>query len=80
MKRSASNRVAAAVLGLALLAGPAVSADTYTQTQYPIVLVHGALGFDTIGPVNYGFGIASALRGGDATVFQPQLWAGTRRR
>jgi triacylglycerol lipase len=76
MKRFTIKRLAAAAtLGLALLGAPAAYADTYAQTQYPIVLVHGALGFDTIGPVNYWFGIASALRSGGATVYQPQLSA-----
>ncbi|HSV72001.1 MAG TPA: triacylglycerol lipase [Methylibium sp.] len=75
MKRFATRSIAAAALGLALLAGPAAGADSYTQTRYPIVLVHGALGFDTIGPVNYWFGIATSLRDGGATVFQPQVSA-----
>ena len=30
-------------------------------TRYPIVLVHGAAGFDTVGPYGYWFGIADAL-------------------
>lgn len=47
-------------------------ADTYTQTRYPIVLVHGLLGFDQIGPINYWYGIPSALRSGGATVFVSQ--------
>jgi triacylglycerol lipase len=58
------------VLG-ALLA-PLAHADTYTQTRYPIVLVHGLLGFDAIGPVNYWYGIPSALRAGGATVYVSQ--------
>jgi len=52
MKRLTLKRLAAAAtLGLAFLAAPAAHADSCAQTQYPIVLVHGALGFDTIGPV-----------------------------
>ena len=74
MTRSFSKHVLAAAICCALFAGPA-AADTYTQTRYPVVLVHGALGFSTIGPVNYWFGIASALQSGGATVFQPQLSA-----
>lgn len=58
------------VLG-ALLA-PLAHADTYTQTRYPIVLVHGLLGFDAIGPVNYWYGIPSALRSGGAAVYVSQ--------
>jgi len=51
----------------------AVAADTYTQTRYPIVMVHGAFGFDAIGPVSYWYGIPSALRSGGATVFTPSV-------
>lgn len=70
------QKARALTIGL-LLAGSAVPslADTYAQTRYPIVLVHGALGFDTIGPVNYWWGIGSALRSGGATVYQPQVSA-----
>jgi triacylglycerol lipase len=41
----------------------------YTQTRYPIVLVHGLFGFDSLGPVDYFYGIAPALRSGGATVY-----------
>ncbi|SHH66825.1 triacylglycerol lipase [Massilia sp. CF038] len=41
----------------------------YTQTRYPIVLVHGLFGFDNIGPVEYWYGIPSALRSGGAAVY-----------
>jgi triacylglycerol lipase len=41
----------------------------YTQTKYPIVLVHGLFGFDSLGPVDYFYGIASGLRSGGATVY-----------
>jgi triacylglycerol lipase len=51
---------------------PFARADTYTQTRYPIVLVHGLLGFDAIGPLNYWYGIPSALRDGGATVYVSQ--------
>jgi triacylglycerol lipase len=72
-KLLASLVVSAAALGGALLAAPAAhAADTYAQTRYPIVLVHGLLGFDAIGPVNYWYGIPSSLRGSGATVYVPQ--------
>lgn len=45
------------------------SATGYTQTRYPIVLVHGLFGFDNIGPVEYFYGIPGALRSGGAQVF-----------
>lgn len=59
-------------LCLALLLAPGARADTYTQTRYPVVLVHGLLGFDAIGPINYWYGIPSALRSGGATVYVSQ--------
>ena len=59
----------AAVL-IAVIALPAPSwALGYTQTKYPIVLVHGLFGFDNIGPVEYFYGIPSSLRSGGATVY-----------
>lgn len=65
---------AALVAGLSLgLTTHAAAADTYTQTRYPVVLVHGAFGFDAIGPVNYWYGIPSALRSGGATVYTPSV-------
>jgi triacylglycerol lipase len=58
---------------------PAHAADTrsddYTQTRYPIVLVHGLFGFGAIGPLDYFHGIAEALREGGATVFAPSVSA-----
>ena len=59
---------------LACSAGtPAQAADTYTKTRHPVVLVHGAFGFDAVGPVQYFFGIPSALRSGGATVYTPNV-------
>lgn len=45
------------------------SAAGYTQTKYPIVLVHGLFGFDKLGPVEYFYGIPEALRSGGAQVY-----------
>ena len=74
-----SWRHAAATLALAAaaaLAAPASqAADTYTQTRYPVVLVHGMLGFDAIGPVDYFYGVPAALRSGGATVYTPSVSA-----
>ncbi|HEY0846393.1 MAG TPA: triacylglycerol lipase [Noviherbaspirillum sp.] len=50
-------------------------AQGYTQTRYPIVLVHGLFGFDNIGPVDYWYGIPSALRRDGARVFVTQVTA-----
>ncbi len=59
-------------LALALVFGtanPSLAADTYSQTKYPVVLVHGLLGFDAVGPVQYFYGVPSALRNSGATVY-----------
>lgn len=74
------HRLARGLCGAALAAGltfgiatHAAAADTYTQTRYPVVLVHGAFGFDAIGPVSYWYGIVGALRNGGATVYTPSV-------
>ena len=61
----------ACATSLALLASPSslTAADTYTQTKYPIVLVHGLLGFDAVGPVQYFYGVPAELRRSGATVY-----------
>ena len=46
--------------------------DTYTQTRYPVVLVHGLFGFDAIGPVDYWYGMPQSLRASGATVYVSQ--------
>ncbi len=61
---------------LALAVWPAsASAAGYTQTKYPIVLVHGLFGFDNIGPVDYWYGIPAALRADGAKVYVVQVSA-----
>ncbi|MCH8499810.1 MAG: triacylglycerol lipase [Marinobacter sp.] len=45
----------------------------YTQTRYPIVLVHGMFGFDSIIGVNYWYGIPEELRKYGATVYVTQV-------
>jgi triacylglycerol lipase len=61
----------ACAASFALICTPAAlnAADTYTKTQYPIVLVHGLLGFDALGPVQYFYGVPSELRRSGATVY-----------
>lgn len=61
--------------GLLLLGSAPARAAGYTQTQYPIVLVHGLFGFDNVGPYDYFYGIASALRSGGASVYVTQVSA-----
>jgi triacylglycerol lipase len=48
-------------------------AQGYTQTKYPIVLVHGLFGFDNIGLLEYWYGIPSALRSDGARVYVTQV-------
>ncbi|HZR81066.1 MAG TPA: triacylglycerol lipase [Candidatus Binatia bacterium] len=46
----------------------------YTKTKYPIVLAHGAAGFDQLfGVYEYWYGIPSALRDGGAKVYVTQV-------
>ncbi|QQP95929.1 lipase family alpha/beta hydrolase [Lysobacter enzymogenes] len=69
---------AAPVLFVVLLLAAAfpASADDYTKTRYPVVLVHGLFGFDAIGGVyDYWFGIPQALRDGGAQVYVAQVSA-----
>ncbi len=57
-------------LALALMLASTTRADTYTQTRYPIVLVHGLLGFDSLlGVLDYFNGIPGELRSGGAQVY-----------
>ncbi len=60
-----STLVLACCIGLPASAGAA----GYTQTKYPIVLVHGLFGFDKLGPVEMFYGIPAALRSGGANVY-----------
>lgn len=74
MKKNLMTWLGACILALAL--SPASSwAAGYTQTKYPIVLVHGLFGFDNIGPVDYWYGIPSALRADGAKVYVAQVSA-----
>ena len=47
----------------------------FTQTRYPIVLAHGLFGFDSIGPVDYFYGVPSALRRDGAVVYTTKVSA-----
>lgn len=76
MTRRIRATCAALALTLSLTLAPvAAQADSYTQTRYPIVLVHGMLGFGAIGPVDYFYGVPAALRSGGAVVFTPSVSA-----
>ncbi|CAM8638929.1 LipA Predicted acetyltransferases and hydrolases with the alpha/beta hydrolase fold [Comamonadaceae bacterium] len=74
MKRIVMGWLAACTLAIGLLPASAQAAG-YTQTKHPIVLIHGLFGFDNIGPVEYFYGIPSALRADGARVFVVQVSA-----
>ncbi len=74
MKKTLMTWLSACLLALALLPATTQAAG-YTQTKYPIVLVHGLFGFDNIGPVEYWYGIPSALRSDGAKVYVAQVSA-----
>ncbi|WP_255440439.1 esterase/lipase family protein [Caenimonas sedimenti] len=54
---------------------PAQAQSGYTQTRYPVVLVHGLFGFDSFLGLDYFYGIPSALRQDGARVFVAQVSA-----
>lgn len=49
--------------------------DDYTETQYPIVLVHGMFGFDSIAGIDYFYQVADELASGGAEVYTVQVTA-----
>lgn len=63
-------RAVFSIFALLLACVSAHAQSTYTQTRYPIVLVHGLLGFDSLlGVVDYFQGIPNELRAGGAKVY-----------
>ena len=72
--RFASALIAAAAAFTCALPATQAQAAGYTQTKYPIVLVHGLFGFDKIaGTVEYWYKIPAALRADGAKVFVTQV-------
>src|SRR2546429_9949699 len=64
---------ALAVSGLVAFTSPKTGCGTYTKTQYPIVLAHGAAGFDSLFDIlDYWFGIPEDLAAGGAEGFVTQ--------
>ena len=68
MFRSTLLRLGAALL-FCVVSTSALAQANYTKTKYPVVLVHGLLGFDSILGVDYWYGIPSNLRAGGAKVY-----------
>ncbi len=72
LKAFGTRKLAAAMLSVAALFGSASSeaSSTAAKTKYPIVLVHGMAGFDSIaGLVNYFYQVPSELRENGAVVY-----------
>lgn len=78
----AMKRVLAGTLLLAAIHQPAMGmgtlppADdetTYTKTKYPIVLIHGVLGFDSLLGMDYFYGIPAELQRSGAQVYVGQV-------
>lgn len=62
-------------LSLASTSAGALDQTGYTHTKYPIVLVHGLFGFDTLAGVDYFYGIPQSLTKDGATVYVAQVSA-----
>lgn len=50
------------------VSGPNVS-STYSKTKYPLVFANGMLGFNSIGPINYFYGVPQDLTENGAQVY-----------
>lgn len=66
-----NHLLSALVFALAtVFLAPVANASTYSQTKYPIVMVHGAFGFDSIlGVIDYWYFITSNMRRRGAQVY-----------
>lgn len=60
---------------LASTSASALDNTGYTQTRYPIVLVHGLFGFDTLAGVDYFYSIPHSLTKDGASVYVAQVSA-----
>lgn len=60
---------------LALTAPLATAADTSAQTKYPVVLVHGLMGYSKMLGKDYFYGIPSVLQNSGAKVYVAQVSA-----
>ncbi|MBA4110031.1 MAG: lipase [Leptothrix sp. (in: Bacteria)] len=70
MKFGFTLRAVCAALALTgAVMAPAAHAGTASKTKYPLVLVHGFIGFDNILGIQYFYAIPGALRDDGATVY-----------
>ena len=74
MNKTILKKIAAFLIAAMMLPSSSWAAG-YTETKYPLVLVHGLFGFDNIGPVDYWYGIPSNLRSDGAKVYVTQVAA-----
>ena len=68
----------ACLSSMGVYAGTSASAlevSGYTETKYPIVLVHGLFGFDTLAGVDYFYGVPESLTKDGASVYVAQVSA-----
>ncbi|WP_211251678.1 lipase family alpha/beta hydrolase [Andreprevotia chitinilytica] len=63
------------LLALIVPIWPAQATDTYTQTRYPIVLVHGIFGYNQLFGVDYFYRVPEELRRSGAQVYVAQVSA-----
>lgn len=75
MNKQFLKYLGAAALAVSAMLPASSMAAGYTQTKYPIVMVHGAFGFDNFGPVEYWYGITDTLRNDGAQVYVSQVAA-----
>jgi triacylglycerol lipase len=77
--RHAARAITCAALLLApvtlLLSGTAHAQSTVGKTRYPVVLVHGLLGFDKLFGLDYFYGVPSAMTKDGTRVFVAQVSA-----
>ena len=69
MKKYLLTAVAAATVSSQVMAMSETLETGYTETKYPIVLVHGFLGFDQLVGVDYWYNIPETLQQDGAEVF-----------
>ncbi len=68
-----TRALCASAIALAAAAPTAQASSTYAKTKYPIVLVHGLMGFDSIAGVEYFYQVPESLRSQGAKVYTVQL-------
>lgn len=74
MRSMRSLAIALLVAGIVGFTSPKTGCGDYTKTRYPIVLAHGAAGFDSLlGVLDYWFAIADDLAANGARVYVTEV-------